>query len=155
MFYLGLLRWVKSESQIKYAGMVELVDTQDLGAVTLVKVYCSISGAVISKTEYAPVMELVDMRDLGSRAAMRVGSSPFRRTKIKGHLLCRCPFILGFAARRAAPPFGISMLGAAEPPLRRGFACGKTLVRRTRAAGQKAGWVQFCPLAENLKIFRL
>ena len=29
---------------------------------------------------YAPVMELVDMRDLGSRAAMRVGSSPFRRT---------------------------------------------------------------------------
>ena len=34
----------------------------------------------ILKTEYAPVMELVDMRDLGSRAAMRVGSSPFRRT---------------------------------------------------------------------------
>ena len=33
------------------------------------------------KIEYAPVMELVDMRDLGSRAAMRVGSSPFRRTK--------------------------------------------------------------------------
>lgn len=32
------------------------------------------------KAEYAPVMELVDMRDLGSRAAMRVGSSPFRRT---------------------------------------------------------------------------
>ena len=30
--------------------------------------------------KYAPVMELVDMRDLGSRAAMRVGSSPFRRT---------------------------------------------------------------------------
>ena len=28
----------------------------------------------------APVMELADMRDLGSRAAMRVGSSPFRRT---------------------------------------------------------------------------
>ena len=34
----------------------------------------------IFQTEYAPVMELVDMRDLGSRAAMRVGSSPFRRT---------------------------------------------------------------------------
>jgi len=46
--------------------MVELADTMDLGAVTLVKVYCSISGAVISKTEYAPVMELVDMRDLGA-----------------------------------------------------------------------------------------
>ena len=27
-------------------------------------------------------MELVDMRDLGSRAAMRVGSSPFRRTSL-------------------------------------------------------------------------
>ena len=72
MFYLRLLRWVKSGSQIKYAGMVELVDTQDLGAVTLVKVYCSISGAVISKTEYAPVMELVDMRDLGAVPSVKV-----------------------------------------------------------------------------------
>ena len=105
MFYLGLLRWVKSGRQIKYAGMVELVDTQDLGAVTLVKVYCSISGAVISKTEYAPVMELVDMRDLGSRAAMRVGSSPFRRTSRKLHfnlqMRLKCSFsfekINGFA----------------------------------------------------------
>ena len=35
------------------------------------------------QTKYAPVMELVDMRDLGSRAAMRVGSSPFRRTTKK------------------------------------------------------------------------
>ena len=34
----------------------------------------------------APVMELVDMRDLGSRAAMRVGSSPFRRTTPPGVL---------------------------------------------------------------------
>ena len=74
MFYLRLLRWVKSGSQIKYAGMVEVVDTQDLGAVTLVKVYCSISGAVISKTEYAPVMELVDMRDLGAVTSVKVGS---------------------------------------------------------------------------------
>ena len=53
-------------------------------------------------------------------------------------------FFVGSAARRAAPPFGISMLGAANPPLRQGFACGKTLVRRTRAAGQKAGWWFFC-----------
>ena len=37
------------------------------------------------KILYAPVMELVDMRDLGSRAAMRAGSSPFRRTKASGH----------------------------------------------------------------------
>ena len=35
------------------------------------------------KMKYAPVMELVDMRDLGSRAAMRVGSSPFRRTMLE------------------------------------------------------------------------
>ena len=35
------------------------------------------------RQRYAPVMELVDMRDLGSRAAMRVGSSPFRRTRKK------------------------------------------------------------------------
>ena len=43
------------------------------------------------------------------------------RTKIKGHLQSRCPFILGFAAQRAALPFGLSMLGTAEPPLCQGF----------------------------------
>ena len=53
----------------------------------------------IFKTEYAPVMELVDMRDLGSRAAMRVGSSPFRRTKIKGHPY-GCPFRFEFCSKR-------------------------------------------------------
>ena len=52
-------------------------------------------------------------------------------------------FFVDSAGRRPAPPFGISMLGAAEPPLRRGFAWGKTLVRRTRAAGQKGRWVVF------------
>ena len=31
---------------------------------------------------YAPVMELVDMQDLGSCVERRVGSSPFRRTKL-------------------------------------------------------------------------
>ena len=60
--------------------MMELADARDLGAVSSVKFYRFISGALYLKTEYAPVMELVDMRDLGSRAAMRVGSSPFRRT---------------------------------------------------------------------------
>ena len=35
--------------------------------------------------------------------------------KIKGHLLCRCPFILGSAAQRAAPPFGISGRAAPAP----------------------------------------
>ena len=38
-------------------------------------------------------------------------------------------------------PSVISMLGGSEFRLRRGFACGKTLVRRTYAAGQKAGFV--------------
>ena len=52
-----------------------------LAAVTSGRIFRSVSGARVFKTEYAPVMELVDMRDLGSRAAMRVGSSPFRRTK--------------------------------------------------------------------------
>ena len=41
---------------------------------------------------------------------------------------------------RLHPPV-FQMLGGNEFRLRRGFACGKTLVRRTRAAGQKAGWV--------------
>ena len=53
------------------------------------------------------------------------------------------PFFVDSAGCQPALPFGIEMLGAA-----------KTLVRRTRAAGQKAGWVQACPLAGNLKIFR-
>ena len=61
-------------------------------------------------------------------------------------------FFVGSAARRAAPPFGISMLRAAEPPLRRGFACGKTLVRRTRAAGQKAGLVVLLQRSRPSKI---
>ena len=32
------------------------------------------------------------------------------------------------------------MLGGSEFRLRRGFACGKTLVRCKGAAGQKGGW---------------
>ena len=46
-------------------------------AIPSAEIYRSVG---LLRTEYAPVMELVDMRDLGSRAAMRVGSSPFRRT---------------------------------------------------------------------------
>ena len=38
------------------------------------------------------------------------------------------------------PPV-IQILGGSEFRLRRGFACGKTLVRRIGTAGQKAGWV--------------
>ena len=56
--------------------------------------------------------------------------------KTKGHPF-GCPFVLGSAAQRAAPPFGISMLGGNEFRLRRGFACGKTPARRKGATGQK------------------
>ena len=54
-------------------------------------------------------------------------------SQIKGHLQSRCPFIWGSATRRAAPPFGISMLGAAKPPLRQGFR-----LRRKRLYGAPA-----------------
>ena len=75
--------------------------------------------------------------------------------KTKGHPK-GCPFVLGSDRQRRSPPFGISMLGVGKAaPAPRFSPAVKTLVRRTRAAGQKAGWVQFCPLAENLKIFRL
>jgi len=61
-------------------------------------------------------------------------------------------FFVGYAARRAAPPFGISMLGGSEFRLRRGFAYGKTLVRRTRAAAQKGRWMVFLRTRLKLKI---
>ena len=48
------------------------------------------------------------------------------------------PFFLGSAAQRAAPPFGISMLGVGRAaPAPRFSPAVKTLVRRTRAAAQK------------------
>ena len=43
------------------------------------------------------------------------------------------------------------MLGASELPLRRGFACGKTLVRRKGAAGQKAGFPVLLLMAHELE----
>ena len=54
------------------AGMMELADVRDLGAVSSVKFYRFISGARDLKTEYAPVMELVDMRDLGAVTLVKV-----------------------------------------------------------------------------------
>ena len=39
--------------------------------------------------------------------------------------------------------------------LRRGFACGKTLVRRKSAAAQKGRWAVFKKSVEDLKISRL
>ena len=43
------------------------------------------------------------------------------------------------ANKFAGGPKWIQMLGRSEFALRQGFACGKTLVRRKGAAGQKAG----------------
>jgi len=40
-------------------------------------------------------------------------------------------------------PSVIQMLGMAEPSLRRGFASGKTLVRRKSGAAQKGRWAIF------------
>ena len=51
---------------------------------------------------------------------------------------------LSFWVPRAIGPLHppvIQMLGGSEFRLRQGFACGKTLVRRIGAAGQKTGWV--------------
>ena len=53
-------------------------------------------------------MKLVDMRDLGSRAAMRVGSSPFRRTRRSTCSHASTPFFVSqteptASCRRNAP----------------------------------------------------
>lgn len=48
-------------------------------------------------------------------------------------------FFVGSAARRAASPILIAMLGRSEFALRRGFAWGKTLVRRKSTVGQTCG----------------
>ena len=64
-------------------------------------------------------------------------------------------FFLGSGRqRRRPPPFGIEMLRATKPPLRRGFACGKTLVQRKRAAGQMAG-LKAAALAFDLALGRI
>ena len=49
------------------------------------------------------------------------------------HDVCRV-FLFGFRRQRRLHPSVIEMLGANKLPLRRGFACGKTLVRRKSAA---------------------
>ena len=60
-------------------------------------------------------------------------------------------FCFGFRRPKAAAPFGILMLRAAKPPLRRGFACGKTLERRKSGAAQKGRWARCRKPIENLK----
>ena len=92
---------------------------------------------------------------MSASQAEHEGSIPFTCSKKKdmtfGHV-----FLFGFRPPEAASTLWDfnARVGKAAPAPRFSPAV-KTLVRRTRAAGQKAGWVQFCPLAENLKIFRL
>ena len=47
-----------------------------LAAVTSGRIFRSVSGARVFKTEYAPVMELVDMRDLGSVISVKLKVTP-------------------------------------------------------------------------------
>ena len=77
-------------------------------------------------------MKLVDMRDLGSRAAMRVGSSPFRRTRRSTCSHASTPFLFhkqnprshAGAKRRQIPP------GAGKRPLAAGFPVGSNPATR-------------------------
>ena len=62
-------------------------------------------------------------------------------TKRKCDLYRQVAFSFGFRSRWSLHPSVIEMLGRSEFALRQGFACGKTLVRRKGAAGQKAGWM--------------
>ena len=73
---------------------------------------------------------------------------PFQKER---HNLLVMSFFLGFGGKRPPPPFGIQMLGGGEFRLRRGFACGKTFVRRISVAGQKAGCVVLLYLFEISK----
>ena len=61
--------------------------------------------------------------------------------KRKCDLFRQVAFSFGFRSRWSLHPSVIEMLGRSEFALRQGFACGKTLVRRKGAAGQKAVWM--------------
>ena len=69
------------------------------------------------------------------------GSELFPPAKRKCDLFRQVAFSFGFRSRWSLHPSVIEMLGRSEFALRQGFACGKTLVRRKGAAGQKAGWM--------------
>ena len=71
------------------------------------------------------------------------GSSTLPASTKKKDTLIAC---LSFWASRAEGPLRpsvIQMLGMAEPSLRRGFASGKTLVRRKSSAAQKGRWARY------------
>ena len=73
---------------------------------------------------------------------------PFHK---KGHDVSRVLFCGFRRPKGRLHPAVIQMLGGSEFRLRRGFTCGKTLVRRISAAGQKAGWVILLYLFEISK----
>ena len=58
-------------------------------------------------------------------------------------------FLFGFQLPKAASDPCFQMLSGNEFRLRRGFACGKTLVRPEGAAGQRAGWVDLLEFWES------
>ena len=79
------------------------------------------------------------------------GSNPFWRAKKKDMTCWSCLSFWVSPPRGRLHPSAIQILGGSEFRLRRGFACGKTLVRRKGAAGQKAGWVVLLYLFEISK----
>ena len=80
-----------------------------------------------------------------------VGSNPTVSAKKEDMTCWSClPFWVSWAAGPLHPSV-IQMLGGSEFRLRRGFACGKTLVRRISAAGQKADCVVLLYLFESSK----
>ena len=91
-------------------------------------------GSDGSKSSYdARVVELADSLDSGSSVHYgRAGSSPASRTKTKGHPF-GCPFVLVSAVQRAAPPFGIAMLGGST---RKGYATSVRRQGRQRLCGE-------------------
>ena len=101
--------------------------------------------AAAEKIEYAPVMELVDMRDLGSRAAMRVGSSPFRRTRTsQATYRLRRAFSFHCKTHRAlillllaSKPDPLSLGSGLGPPLRGGFSYRKEISILTAPSNKK------------------
>ena len=77
---------------------------------------------------------------LGSRAAMRVGSSPFRRTKRERHLLKADAFLFWVPPPRGRlHPSVIEMLGVNDLPLRRGFRLRQKRLYGAKAPPRRAG----------------
>ena len=116
---------------------------RDLGAVTSVENYRSVSMPAIFKTEYAPVMELVDMRDLGSRAAMRVGSSPFRRTKRKS-LPKAGSFLLADGFGNQRPPGAARRVQSFRKTQSVFSAAGSSPIITPRPSEYPSGYSDFC-----------